>query len=211
MSRCVVVLGMHRSGTSMVSGILQKLGIFMGERFRDADAHNENGYFEDLDWRDINKAILMALGGTWYNPPRQNLVDKTSIHSELICDLIESREKYSVWGFKDPRTCITIPIISKHLPNPLYVYVRREPRDVVMSLMKRAQLRGYYREPESWLELVNDYERRIKDFLSMGNDFTTVTYEQITEDPDNQVMGLAYTVGIKDKDKICEAIATVRT
>ena len=67
--RTIVVIGMHRSGTSMVANIVQKCGINMGEVFRLPDKHNPYGYYEDLDWRAANKWIINTAVGSWFDQP----------------------------------------------------------------------------------------------------------------------------------------------
>ena len=208
-SDCFIVLGMHRSGTSMIAKFLHTLGINMGNTFRAPDQHNIFGYYEDQEWRNLNVAILKEAGGTWYEPPIIANVDTFKV--ELI-QLIRRKMGNGPWGFKDPRTILTIPHLHPYLPHPMYIYVRREKEAVLASLKKRAQVAGYERSDESWLALIDRYEERATDFLLDGNiaaELTIVTYEQFIEDPTNQGQGLAYTVGIKDKGAICKAIETI--
>src|SRR4030065_2921311 len=63
----VVVLGMHRSGTSAITRALQVLGIDLGERLMlPAAGNNEKGFFEDIDVNAINIEMLGALGQDWH-------------------------------------------------------------------------------------------------------------------------------------------------
>jgi len=63
--RPVVVLGMHRSGTSAVAGCLERLGICMGRRLAPGDEWNPGGYFEDRDLVELNDRLLSAQGIRW--------------------------------------------------------------------------------------------------------------------------------------------------
>ena len=54
----IVVLGMHRSGTSLLSSILRRMGVNMGTNFLNEDYWNPYGYWEDKDFLWINKGIL---------------------------------------------------------------------------------------------------------------------------------------------------------
>ena len=65
----VIILGMHRSGTSMVSGLLTNLGVDLGEDALGPLISNPRGHFEDGDFLGLNNAILAAAGGTWDDPP----------------------------------------------------------------------------------------------------------------------------------------------
>jgi len=70
----IVVLGMHRSGTSLVAGILRNAGVLMGDKFLPPDEFNLRGYFEDTDFLWINKGILESAGASWYAPPTVELI-----------------------------------------------------------------------------------------------------------------------------------------
>lgn len=205
-----VVLGMHRSGTSMIAGILRSLGINMGVRFREPDIHNESGYWEDLDWRDLNASILRAAGGSWYNPPDTKEIENVAeSFNDQVISLVE-KKKHSPWGIKDPRLCLTFPVIAKHLPDPLFILVYRNRNDILESLKKRAKLRGYYEQDDHWLNLIDTYINRITKYLrNDSSSMYLINYEHFIDDPYNQIMGLANTVGIKGTD-IWEATKTIK-
>lgn len=169
---CVVVLGMHRSGTSLVANILQTLGVNMGDRFREPDATSPYGYFEDLDWRAINKFILNYDGHTWYDPPDTEMIlkvcDKFSVEvqiNEIMVNLNIRGVLQGIWGFKDPRTCLTICGLHQYLPDPKYVLVLREEEEIVASLMERAAKRGYEESRQHWIDLTRQYIKRTTKFL----------------------------------------------
>src|SRR5918994_5655575 len=67
----VCVLGMHRSGTSLVAGVLRQLGVDLGpdEEFLPPDPNNQSGYFELADAVEINNEILAHYGGGRDDPP----------------------------------------------------------------------------------------------------------------------------------------------
>ena len=68
----VSVIGMHRSGTSMVAGLLSIAGLDLGsdERLLASDEGNASGYWENLELQDLNERILQRFDGTWYDPPK---------------------------------------------------------------------------------------------------------------------------------------------
>jgi len=69
MNKTVIVLGMHRSGTSMVSGVLNILGVDIGKDLLGNHWSNPLGHFENNDFRNLNTQILKEAGGDWLNPP----------------------------------------------------------------------------------------------------------------------------------------------
>ena len=158
----VVVLGMHRSGTSLVSSVLNSLGVNMGQNgFLEADEGNPHGYWEDSEFLDVNKRILKLANGSWRNPPPVDDLKEMRKHPELssVCrQLIANR--VGKWGWKDPRTCLTIPIWWKFLDanDTKIVVVRRDKGDVMRSLDK---LHG----GSTWGKLCDIYQERIDTFL----------------------------------------------
>jgi hypothetical protein len=66
--KCVLVLGMHRSGTSALTGILNILGADLGLNMMKAAEDNERGFFENRSIYNINEKILESLGSSWDSP-----------------------------------------------------------------------------------------------------------------------------------------------
>ena len=73
-SKQVVVLGMHRSGTSMLSKILSNIGFDMGKSHEVRDISNVDGHYEDVEILEINEEILTLLNSTWAEPPSSRCV-----------------------------------------------------------------------------------------------------------------------------------------
>ena len=67
-SRGVVVLGMHRAGTSLVTRGIKSLGIYMGDDFVDPQFDNPRGYWEDRHIEDLNQRVLRLFGLKWESP-----------------------------------------------------------------------------------------------------------------------------------------------
>lgn len=133
-TKTVVVLGMHRSGTSMTAGILSILGVNMGAEGRPADS-NVRGHFEDHDFLFLNKKILAFHKASWDDPPSDTLTldpDLKNRAKKLL--LIKAN---GIWGWKDPRTVFTIEYYLAHLPNPYFIFVDRDTNEVARSLQRR--------------------------------------------------------------------------
>ena len=62
----IVVLGMHRSGTSLITRSLQVLGVDLGEHLIPAiSGDNDKGFWEDVDINDFDNALLTKIGSAW--------------------------------------------------------------------------------------------------------------------------------------------------
>ncbi|KSW10770.1 hypothetical protein CF15_08305 [Pyrodictium occultum] len=137
--KTIIVLGMGRSGTSMVAGILHILGVNMGERLLGAHWSNPLGHFEDLDFVELNEEILRAAGGSWDNPPaREAILAVAPRFYDRIRPLAEEeRRRHEVWGWKDPRTSLTVELYLPHLENPYFIVCHRDWEAIARSLKRR--------------------------------------------------------------------------
>ena len=68
-NKTFIVLGMHRSATSLLARGLHMSDIVMGERLLGKSESNKYGHWEDVDFVELNESILHSAGGTWDNPP----------------------------------------------------------------------------------------------------------------------------------------------
>src|SRR5437764_4863962 len=114
MKQCILVVGMHRSGTSAMAGTLKIMGVDFGENLIGSDADNIKGYFEHLDIHDANDDLLEEFGSSWKDLklPRNWLSDsRVSCHRIKIRALIARDFSDSqLFGIKDPRISILLPL-----------------------------------------------------------------------------------------------------
>ena len=118
----VVVLGCHASGTSLVTHMLIKLGVNMGDRF--LGPVKSMPVWEDGDFVRCNSQILKLARGNWGNPPTRKQILKACEIPHLakrIRTLVGKKQKRKVWGWKDPRSALTIEAYHKHLKDPYYI------------------------------------------------------------------------------------------
>ena len=158
--KAVVVLGMHRSGTSMTAGILKEIGVSMGRRLFPPKESNPMGHFEDLDFLALNLSILEAAGGDEVNVPSAEAIRAQGMSfADRIAGLIGARGR-GVWGWKDPRTALTMELFFPYLENPYFIVCRRDAHAVAASLRKR---NGY--DLEVGQKLKEEYDGRIEGFF----------------------------------------------
>lgn len=153
MRKTVCILGMHRSGTSCLTGSLEQHGLYLGEVINSAP-HNRKGNKENSDTWAINDAVLEKSGGSWDKPPEQLSWDDGDRQERE--KYIERFEFNNIWGFKDPRTLLTLPFWLEGLPELSLIGTFRHPILVASSLGKRNK----FSFDES-LELWNYYNQRL--------------------------------------------------
>jgi hypothetical protein len=145
LKRVIVVLGMHRSGTSVITRSLQVLGVTLGDRLMLPHAINPKGFWEDVDVNELNIQMLKALGSDWHYlaPIEQDDVDALREKGFIASatDLLRRKVGDSlVFGFKDPRVAKLLPFwkaaISHCGLKAGYVLTLRHPLSVVDSLRR---------------------------------------------------------------------------
>ncbi|SFA70525.1 hypothetical protein SAMN03159488_00084 [Pseudomonas sp. NFIX10] len=147
--KIIIVLGMHRSGTSALTRGLNTLGVALGDTLHPAGPDNPTGFWEDSDVIAINNQILGLLGATYdrtgvIDADVFNLPDIQQIY-QTAKELVEQKTaSTSIWGLKDPRITRLLPFWKKLL-NELgfkvgYVIALRNPLNVAASLTARNQI-----------------------------------------------------------------------
>lgn len=147
----IAIIGMHRSGTSLITRLLEEQGLFLGGR---KDKHDEALFFIKLnDW------LLHQSGCSWDNPDRfRHLIEDAQLNP-LVTDYLRLSvdspravgflgfSRYlkwrslsaiaEPWGWKDPRTTITLPLWENVFPGLRVIHVLRHGVDVAQSLLVR--------------------------------------------------------------------------
>jgi hypothetical protein len=145
-SRAVLVLGMHRSGTSALARGLQALGVYLGNDFIDSKPDNPTGYWEDRTIYEINERLLAVFGLKWeeaalIDDARWEKPGVEALRTEAVAYLRSQFVCHPLWGFKDPRTIRLLPfwhsVLRSLEVDESYLLVIRNPRSVANSLIRR--------------------------------------------------------------------------
>jgi len=126
-----VVLGMHKSGTTLISQILHKSGINMGE-FDESVSYDKGNHYERHEGQLINREILKCADAHSLDviSPVSFLQNESGVRRKIEKLVSELDGRYSNWGFKDPRTCLTYEVWRKYLPKHKVIYVYRNPLEL---------------------------------------------------------------------------------
>lgn len=132
----MIVLGMHRSGTSCLTGLLQQRGLCLGTVVEEAP-HNRKGNRENLGIVALNDAILATSGGSWDDPPEA--LRWSEEQRRARDNIVRQFSETNAWGFKDPRVVLTLPFWLEGLQDS-HVHIiatYRHPFAVAWSLRAR--------------------------------------------------------------------------
>jgi hypothetical protein len=193
----VVVIGMHRSGTSLCSHVLSALGIDMVSEVSPAP-DNAKGHWERWEIMRLQDQILDFFNRSYFGPfhdfplPAGWWTDPfvRQIDGEIGNFIVPSLSEGEIFGFKDPRTARLLPmwarIFCKLKLNPRYIFCIRSPGEVARSLEARDGLAreiGEYRA----ITYIFDILRNID-----SKEFCVINYDSWFVDP------------IANLNKICE-------
>ncbi|MEX2120861.1 MAG: hypothetical protein WD847_14820 [Pirellulales bacterium] len=132
----VVILGMHRSGTSCLTRALNRCGMHLGDDLLTAPSlSNAQGKWEAREVVEINDRLLAAAGGAWDKVPHR-LVPNEELLGRMR-DFVARLSTSPVVGWKDPRTVLTYPLWKPLLGDHRVVACWRHPESVAESLALR--------------------------------------------------------------------------
>ncbi len=159
MSRMLVVVGMHRSGSSFLAHVLHDAGMYLGNNLiNEAESGNLEGHWEAREAVLINEHILQISGGAWDRSPAGI---RTDVETDDRMDrFLRELAVAPVAGWKDPRTSLTFPAWKPHLADYRLVICLRNPVSVARSLQVRE---GW--SLEQGLELWASYNERLMEYL----------------------------------------------
>lgn len=196
--KTVIILGMHRTGTSMTGGLLSRLGVDMGRELLGRKWSNPFGHFEDKNFLELNKRILQTAGGGWDSPPRKETI--LSQRDKFMGEIknLTSGRKPKIWGWKDPRTSLTIELYLPCLANPYFLVCRRDPNSITESLKRRNKM-----EIKVGKRLAEIYEERIDDFFNEHPELQKLDlfYEEITSNPEKWIKKIVDFLEIRVSEK----------
>jgi hypothetical protein len=216
-NRTLIIAGMHRSGTSLITNWLNKCGLQLGENMLGANIGNLEGHFEDIEFLKLHEEIL-----TDNNLPSSGLTEEHHIgvslyHREKLKSIIKIKNKlYKQWGWKDPRTCLFLDVYKELLPDARYLIIVRDYRSVVSSLLQRdfKDIDKKYMARDYFSRLVWTQfrrKRRLRKFYEENTEYYLKVWIAYNEEilksvetlPRDTYVVLSYALLNKDDARVC--------
>lgn len=190
----VCVLGMHRSGTSLLTKVLNILGVALGpeEHLMPATKFNPRGFWEHEPLVKINDELLRRFGGTWRNLPAlpvgwEGSPDLRDLADQARAIIQTDFGAAPLWGWKDPRACVTLPFWQRLLGPMKYLVCLRNPVDVAHSLEHTMPFAH-----GAWLWFA--YLREVL-IHTLGRSRLLVFYEDFIAEPERELRRIATFIG----------------
>ncbi len=205
----VIVVGMHRSGTSALTCGLKALGVDLGENLAGPAEDNPKGFWEDLTIQALNRKIFREIGHRWdsVQPVEAELLQDESLDSLRIEAKNIIQEHFggkSLWGVKDPRISrllpFWIPVLREQDIEPHLVFALRNPISIARSLAAR----NSFMEEKSvllclghWFDILQSRDM---------NSLVIVDYDRLLDSPQQCLTGIADHLGIRFSSGLCQEL-----
>ena len=138
----IIVLGVERSGTSVVAEMVHRWGAYAGasEMLHEADVHAPRGYWEFLPlWDLLAELGDFASGATWWDRDFQQRIEDEAtdpVYRTKAIELMSQMHKEDPWFWKDPALSHFLPFWKQIWGDAIYIITVRNPRDTAVSWQK---------------------------------------------------------------------------
>jgi len=200
----IVVVGMHRSGTSATAGVVEILGGKVGNKMVPTK-FNPKGYFENRDFYRVNDKILASHKASWDNVHRlttEKILNTAGVlKEELKVLLMKNIRQHSPFLLKDPRICVLYPlyreIIDQEGVTAYHIQVSREKKEIIKSIMNRDKFKV-----NKIQTMIDDHYRLLEENISK-HVLYHFTFDELLQQPEKVVKNIVeYIPILSDTNKI---------
>lgn len=195
----LLVLGMHRSGTSALTRIVNLLGTPLGNDLLPAHPDNQAGFWEHREVVLLHDELLAALGTSWDDPrpiaDHELEGDTVQPFRDRLRAILEREfEASPSFAIKDPRLCrllpLWLPLLEEMNVRPLCILTGRHPDEVAASLGRRDEM------PDASARLLWLTHVLAAEWHSRGCTRAFVTFDDLLNDWRGEMRRVAQTLGL---------------
>lgn len=183
----IVVLGMHKSGTTLVSQILHESGINMGE-FDKGVSYDQGNKYERQDALHLDMDILGAEDYEVLDLTPRGIAIMNGDQRARMKEIInQCQAAHADWGFKDPRACLTYNLWAEELPEHKLVAVYRDPAEVWPRFKWHGMRKHHtnFQRAKAYLSRWQEHNLNILKFLkSTHMEYLVMGYHDLMSGPD---------------------------
>ena len=210
--RAILVVGMHRSGTSALTRTLNLLGATLPADLIASAEDNPAGFWESAQILDSHDRFLAAVGSRWDDPrplPPPVFTQSAALRcqDELLAYLSRDLKAAPLLVIKDPRMCRLLPVWKAVLTllqiQPLAVHTVRNPLETAMSLRVRNQM-SREQALALWLISMVEGERETRDWPRVF-----VDYDAMVQAPQDQARRVARLLGCFEDATIEQSLPAI--
>lgn len=196
----ILILGMHRSGTSAIAGSLAQLGVAVPKTLLPPREFNPRGFWESARLMKFNDRLLTRMGSAWSEWGRLDFgslsdYERSAIKDDLVQALNHEFGDAQLAMIKDPRICRLMPLWLEALSETGFqvrvILAVRPPLDVAASLAKRNGI-GHVHSMLLWLRYVLDAEVHSRPLVR-----TQVSYDDLLADWRPVICAIASDLGVR--------------
>lgn len=208
MAEMLLILGMHRSGTSAFAKGMEALGGTLGTDLLPQAQDNPKGFFEDRELQNVNDKFLLSQGSHWdaIHVPTPSRVERTAItqyQSQIWQSLAKKISGNQCFIFKDPRMSrlwpFWLPLLRDRMVTVKTLWVLRHPLAVAQSLQQRDGI------PLALGLLLWDlHNRDIAQSLPYWSQITVSSYEALLSSPEETLGVIAHSLGFSVNKNLLE-------
>ena len=202
----IFILGLPRSGTSMIAGSLGVCGAWTGSTVAADSASNPKGFFEHVVIREhVVKKILSHLGcdplGVRKLPPL-DLPDQPPGLAEFIKSIVES-DGYShdrPWLYKDAKLTLLWPYFINAFPDATWVIVNRDVDGFISSCLRTHFMKQHSVDKSYWQNFANEYNKRLIALKESGANVLEITSPEIITGDFDSLETIVLQLGLTYKE-----------
>jgi len=189
----------------MTSGVCHRLGVDMGEGSFGPRNVGLGAHYEDLDFLHLNVRILKAAGGDWMDPPGLHRIFDAEVEHNFTSEMLKltkTRYQKAIWGIKDPRMSLLLPLYEDVLPNIKVIICYRKFSEIADSLLRRNGFSvgfSYKLAMQYYKEIIRNVRPETPVYRS--------DYDSMCDDPAGSIKKLVSFLGVRpSKDRFLEAV-----